>query len=206
VFLTKFAKHVTIFIRKDDFSCAASVADKAKNHKKITVVPNTVVEEVSGDNGLNYIRYKNTKTGEITEYRAENGDFFGVFVFAGYSPETSANSPRLCCSAIHAFQTGAVMRYGRTQHLTNVRSFYGNHRPSNFMCIAIYPRQPATPCHKRMTVAINYCFAFFYHLVTLYHTLHLWMIKSRSGQFAILCQNNKPNSRYLCELFDSDLL
>ncbi|MBR6552765.1 MAG: FAD-dependent oxidoreductase [Clostridia bacterium] len=88
VFLTKFAKHVTIFIRKDDFSCAASVADKAKNHEKITVVPNTVVEEVTGENGLNYIRYKNTKTGEISEYRAENGDFFGVFVFAGYSPDT----------------------------------------------------------------------------------------------------------------------
>lgn len=88
VFLTKFAKHVTIFIRKDGFSCAASVADKAKNHKKITVVPNTVVEEVSGKNGLNYIRYKNTKTGEVSEYHAENGDFFGVFVFAGYTPDT----------------------------------------------------------------------------------------------------------------------
>ena len=90
VFLTKFAKHVTIFIRKDDFSCAASVADKAKNHEKITVITNTVVEEVSGENGLDYIRYKNTKNGEITEYRAENGDFFGVFVFAGYSPDTDA--------------------------------------------------------------------------------------------------------------------
>ena len=88
VFLTKFAKHVTILIRKDDFSCAASVAEKAKNHEKITVVTNTVVEEVSGENGLDYIRYKNTKTGEITEYRAEKNDFFGMFVFAGYSPDT----------------------------------------------------------------------------------------------------------------------
>lgn len=88
VFLTKFAKHVTILIRKDDFSCAASVADKAKNHEKITVITNTVVEEVSGENGLNYIRYKNAKNGDITEYRAENGNFFGVFVFAGYSPDT----------------------------------------------------------------------------------------------------------------------
>ena len=51
-------------------------------------MPNTVVEEVSGASGLNYIRYKNTKTGEISEYHAENGDFFGVFVFAGYSPDT----------------------------------------------------------------------------------------------------------------------
>ncbi len=90
VFLTKFAKHVTIFIRKDDFSCAASVADKAKNHEKITIITNTVVEEVLGENGLDYIRYKNTKTGEIKEYRAENGDFFGVFVFVGYSPDTEA--------------------------------------------------------------------------------------------------------------------
>ena len=90
VFLTKFAKHVTIFIRSDDFTCAASVADKAKNHEKITVITNTVVEEVSGENGLDYIRYKNTKTGEISEYCAENGDFFGVFVFAGYSPDTEA--------------------------------------------------------------------------------------------------------------------
>ncbi len=88
VFLTKFAKHVTILVRSDDFTCATSVADKAKNHKKITVITNTVVEEVSGENGLNYIRYKNSKTDEVSEYRAENGDFFGVFVFAGYSPDT----------------------------------------------------------------------------------------------------------------------
>lgn len=88
VFLTKFAKHVTILIRKDDFSCAASVSDKAKKHEKITIITNTVVEEVSGENGLDYIRYKNTKTGEITEYYAEKNDFFGVFVFVGYSPDT----------------------------------------------------------------------------------------------------------------------
>ena len=90
VFLTKFARHVKILIRTDDFTCAASVAEKAKNNKKITVITDTVVEEVSGENGLNYIRYKNTKTGKVTEYHAEAGDFFGVFVFAGYSPDTEA--------------------------------------------------------------------------------------------------------------------
>jgi thioredoxin reductase (NADPH) len=86
VFLTKFARHVTILVRKDDFSCAASVADQAKNHEKITVLTNTVMEEVAGENGLNYARYKNTATGEVTEYRSEEG--FGVFVFAGYAPAT----------------------------------------------------------------------------------------------------------------------
>ena len=88
VFLTKFASHVTILVRKDDFSCAASVADQAKNHEKITVLYNTVMEEVSGENGLTYARYKNTATGQVTEYSNEDG--FGVFVFAGYAPATDA--------------------------------------------------------------------------------------------------------------------
>ena len=88
VFLTKFARHVTILIRKNDFSCAASVADQAKNHEKITVLTNTVLEEVSGENGLNYARYKNTATGEVTEFRSADGETFGVFVFVGYAPET----------------------------------------------------------------------------------------------------------------------
>ncbi len=88
VFLAKFARHVTILIRKDDFSCAAAVADEARNHEKITVLTNTVMEEVSGDNGLHYARYRNTKTGEVTQYRSEGADYFGVFVFAGYAPAT----------------------------------------------------------------------------------------------------------------------
>ena len=88
VFLTKFARHVTILLRKGDFSCAASVADQAKNHGKITVLTNTVLEEVAGENGLTYARYKNTVTGEVTEYRSEES--FGVFVFAGYAPATEA--------------------------------------------------------------------------------------------------------------------
>ena len=88
VFLTKFARKVTILIRKDDFSCAQSIAEAARNHPKITVLTNTTVEEVSGQVGLNYIRYKNTKTGEVTEFRAKEGEHFGVFVFAGYQPAT----------------------------------------------------------------------------------------------------------------------
>ena len=88
VFLTKFAKHVTVLVRKDDFSCAASVADQAKHNEKITVLYNTVMEEVSGEMGLTYARYKNTATGEVTEVKSREN--FGVFVFAGYAPATEA--------------------------------------------------------------------------------------------------------------------
>ena len=64
------------------------MADQAKNHEKITVLTNTVLEEVAGQNGLNYARYKNTVTGEVTEVKSPDGETFGVFVLAGYAPDT----------------------------------------------------------------------------------------------------------------------
>lgn len=88
VFLTRYARHVTILMRKGDFSCAASVAEHARSHEKITILPHTEVEEVSGGSGLTYLRYKNNVTGEVTEHRAAPGEFFGLFVLAGYEPES----------------------------------------------------------------------------------------------------------------------
>ena len=89
VFLTKFATRVTVLMRGEDFSCPSSVAEGARKNEKITVINNTTVEEVSGEDGLNYIRYKNIVTGKVTEYRARDGESFGVFVFAGYTPDTA---------------------------------------------------------------------------------------------------------------------
>lgn len=89
VFLTKYARHVTILIREPDFTCAAATADTARNHEKITVLTHTEVTEVSGDSTLRSIRYRNNQTGDVTEYKAEDGDNIGVFVFAGYAPATA---------------------------------------------------------------------------------------------------------------------
>ena len=88
VFLTKYARHVTILIRGDGFTCAQATADATRNHEKITVLTNTVVEEVSGDTALRFIRYRNTRTGQVTKHHAADGETFGVFVFAGYEPAT----------------------------------------------------------------------------------------------------------------------
>lgn len=106
IFLTKFARHVTILIRKNDFACPASVADKARKHEKITVLPNTVVQEVSGDDGIKRIQYQNVSTGEISEYHSPDGKTIGVFVFAGYVPDT-------------ALVSGIVERDGRGYILTD---------------------------------------------------------------------------------------
>lgn len=88
VFLTRYARHVTILIRGAGFSCAEATAEAARNHEKITVLTHTQVEAVEGDQALRVLRYKNTETQEVTEYRARDGETFGVFVFAGYEPAT----------------------------------------------------------------------------------------------------------------------
>lgn len=86
VFLTKYASHVTILVRGDDFSCAASVCEPAKHHENITVLYHTEVEEVLGGTCVDTIRFRNKKTGEVQEKKDAAG--IGVFVFAGYEPET----------------------------------------------------------------------------------------------------------------------
>ncbi len=86
VFLTKFASHVTILMITDDFTCAEAAAEPARRHEKISILPNTELKEVAGENGLTYARWRNNQTGEETEYRSKNGETFGVFVFAGYEP------------------------------------------------------------------------------------------------------------------------
>lgn len=88
VFLTRYASHVTILIRGDDFTCAKETADETRANPNITVLTNTEVVAVEGDSVLRKITYKNNKTGEETAYSPENGDTFGVFVFAGYEPST----------------------------------------------------------------------------------------------------------------------
>ncbi|MDR2662195.1 MAG: FAD-dependent oxidoreductase [Treponema sp.] len=86
VFLTRYARHVTILVREPDFTCAKAAADAARSHEKITVLTGTELEEVGGDTALRYARWRNTVTGETTEYRPSGGGSFGVFVFAGYEP------------------------------------------------------------------------------------------------------------------------
>ncbi len=89
VFLAKYGRHVTILVREEDFTCARAVADEARNHPKITVLYQTEVEAVSGDTAVRAIRYRNNVTGKVTEYHAKEGENIGVFVLAGYEPETS---------------------------------------------------------------------------------------------------------------------
>jgi thioredoxin reductase (NADPH) len=88
VFLSKYAREVTILVRGAGFSCAREAVDKARTNPKIKIRYNTEPEEVSGDSVLRYARFKNRLSGETWEYRPPAGRTFGVFVFAGLDPAT----------------------------------------------------------------------------------------------------------------------
>lgn len=87
MFLTKYATKVHMIVREPDFTCAKTITDKLKNYEQIDVTFNTEVIEVSGDGMLTDIRFQHTETNEISEIHIDNG--FGVFVFAGYVPNTN---------------------------------------------------------------------------------------------------------------------
>lgn len=89
LFLTRFAKKVTIAVRRDEFSCAKSIVDKVNANSKIEVLYNTELEEAGGEELLSFARFKNNKTGETFEYQVSEEDgTFGIFVFIGYKPQT----------------------------------------------------------------------------------------------------------------------
>lgn len=89
VFLTKYAKKVTVMMRKGDFSCAASVAKAAWDNPKIEVFPNTRVTRITGDTAVRAAVIEDTVTKGRETWRPENEDEpFGVFVLAGRKPAT----------------------------------------------------------------------------------------------------------------------
>lgn len=88
-YLTRYAKHVTVLIRGDHFSCPPLTASRALNNPKVSVEYNTEIKEVSGDTYLTAMTLVNNQTGQEQTYQVEEGDkTFGVFVYVGTEPET----------------------------------------------------------------------------------------------------------------------
>lgn len=89
IFLTRYARKVTIIAREPAFTCAPSIAEKVLANPKIEVKFHTEIQEVGGDAVLKYARFIDNRTGEAWEYRVSGGDStFGVFVFVGYVPQS----------------------------------------------------------------------------------------------------------------------
>lgn len=90
MYLSKFARKVTLVYRKgkEEARAAESIKEKAYKNPKLDYIWNATVVEVKGDGILTSIVLEDTKTKERREIFAdENDGTFGLFVFVGYTPK-----------------------------------------------------------------------------------------------------------------------
>lgn len=88
MFLTKYARKVTLIVREPDYTCAKTVSDQLKNFATIETVFETELVEAGGEQALSYAVFQNNADGKQWRYDAPQGETFGIFVFAGYVPNT----------------------------------------------------------------------------------------------------------------------
>ncbi|WFD19755.1 hypothetical protein MCAP1_001991 [Malassezia caprae] len=84
-YLTKYASHVYVLVRRDELRASFIMAKRLLSHPKVTVLFNTIATEAKGDGELlTAIRTKDTKTGEEKDLQV-NGLFYAI----GHIPATS---------------------------------------------------------------------------------------------------------------------
>lgn len=89
MYLTKFARKVTVIHRRNELRAAKSIQEKAFKNPKLHFMWDTVVTRVDGDELLSSMTVKNVKTGELTTIEADEDDgLFGLFGFIGYNPNS----------------------------------------------------------------------------------------------------------------------
>ena len=82
IFLTRFAKSVTIVHRRDQLRAQKLLQERAFANEKISFIWDSVVKEIKGDNRkVTSVVFENVKTGQSSE-----ADFGGVFVYVGLDP------------------------------------------------------------------------------------------------------------------------
>ncbi len=83
IFLTRYAKSVTIVHRRDTLRAGAILQKRAMENEKISFIYNAVVTEILGEDSVRQVRLRNVQTGE--EWVKDTD---GVFIFIGHSPNT----------------------------------------------------------------------------------------------------------------------
>lgn len=88
LFLTRFARQVTIIHRRQEFRASKIMQERVRSNPKIDFLLDTVVEEFLGEQRegvrrLTHIRVRNVRTGERQVLPAD-----GVFVAIGHQPNT----------------------------------------------------------------------------------------------------------------------
>jgi thioredoxin reductase (NADPH) len=83
LFLTRYAKSVTIVHRRDELRAGPVLEERARSNPKIKFLWNTIVTEIQGEDAVKSVRLKDVVTGEERDHEID-----GVFIFIGHTPNT----------------------------------------------------------------------------------------------------------------------
>jgi thioredoxin reductase (NADPH) len=83
LFLTRYANHVTLVHRRNTFRASKIMQDRVRQHPKISLVLESEVVDVLGDDNVIGVTLRNVVTGEETNLAAQ-----GLFVAIGHKPNT----------------------------------------------------------------------------------------------------------------------
>ncbi len=83
LFLTGFAKSVTLIHRRNEFKASRIMQDRLRSNPKIRIILDTTIDEILGDTRVTSVRIKGVKTGKTEEIKTD-----GVFIAIGHKPNT----------------------------------------------------------------------------------------------------------------------
>jgi thioredoxin reductase (NADPH) len=83
LFLTKFARSVTVVHRRDELRASKIMQERALAHEKITFAWNSVVDSIEGDGTLTNVKLRDVLTDEVRDLPVT-----GLFVAIGHVPNT----------------------------------------------------------------------------------------------------------------------
>ncbi len=90
VFLTRYAKHVTMIHQFDNFQASKAAQDEVLKNPDISVVWDSEVRKIDGDNFVTGVTIENLKTKEQSRI-----DTDGLFVYIGMEPKTKLFKDKL---------------------------------------------------------------------------------------------------------------
>ena len=105
IFLTRYAKTVTIIHRRDELRAGPVLENRAKSNPKIKFMWNTVVSEIKGKDAVKTLCLQDVNTGETREQ-----PFDGIFIFIGHTPNTQLFEKQLEMDERGYLQTDRLMR------------------------------------------------------------------------------------------------
>ncbi|MFJ5517270.1 thioredoxin-disulfide reductase [Streptomyces griseoluteus] len=111
-FLTRFAKTVTIVHRRDTFRASKIMQDRARRDEKISVLWNTQVVDIVGDQKVTGLKLRDT------EGREKDWATSGIFVAIGHEPRTELVAGQLALT-----NSGYIAVEGRSS-LTNINGVF----------------------------------------------------------------------------------